>query len=385
MQEAYVVLLIVSQNLVVFRRFLVILLLMFVPTINAASYSVVFISPGHAEQGFWHTVTGTMSEAAEQLGFELEVHYSDRQWAKMVHNAERVIARADKPDFLILVNEYQQGARLLALADKAGIPTLMLLNSLTQEQRDIYGTPREQLKNWLGSLTPNNEIAGYEMAQSLVPNIKVKQGDNSPSIALLTLAGDNNTPASLMRLQGLDRALNDFPVLKEQRRISVNWSGDEAYKRTRLWLQSGQQLGAVWAANDAIGLGAIKAIREAGLKPGIDVQVSGLNWSPDAIQHVMNGEMTLTHGGHFLAGAWAIVMLYDYVQGNDFNAISAEVHFPMMAINQANAPDYLAHLGSQQWSRIDFKNFSLTHSKKLTRYQFTLTKLFQSLREPIQK
>ena len=259
----------------------------------------------------------------------------------------------------------------------------MLLNSLTPEQRDIYGAPREQLKNWLGSLTPDNEIAGYEMAQSLVLN--TKQENNSSSIALLTLAGDNNTPASLARLKGLDRALNDFPVLKEQRRTSVNWSGDEAYKRTRLWLQSGQKLGAVWAANDAIGLGAIKAIREAGLKPGIDVKVSGLNWSQDAIKHVINGEMTLTHGGHFLAGAWAMVMLYDYVQGHDFNAISAEVNFPMTAINQANAPDYLEHFGNQQWSRIPFKNFSLTHSKKLTRYPFTLTKLLQSQQEPIQK
>lgn len=379
-------LLIVSQTLIMFRlQLVVILLLMFVPTVNAASHRVVFINPGHADQGFWKAVTDTMSSAAKQLDFELEIHYADRQWTKMVRNAERVIARSDKPDFLILVNEYQQGARLLALADKAGIPTLMLLNSLTQEQRDIYGAPREQLKNWLGSLTPNNEIAGYEMAQSLVHNINVRQGNNSPSIALLTLAGDNNTPASLARLRGLDRAINDFPVLQEQRRISVNWSGDEAYKRTRLWLQSGQKLGAVWAANDAIGLGAIKAISEAGLKPGIDVQVAGLNWSQDAIKHVINREMTLTHGGHFLAGAWAIVMLYDYVQGHDFNAISAEVNFPMTAINQVNAPDYLEHFGSQQWSRIHFKKFSLTHSEKLTGYQFTLTKLLQSLREPIQK
>jgi len=383
MQEAYVVLLIVSKTLTMLRRQLVFLLLIFIPTVNAAPHRVVFMNPGHADQGFWKAVTDTMSAAAEQLGFELEVHYADRQWTRMVHNTERVIARADKPDFLILVNEYQQGANLLALADKAGIPTLMLLNSLTQEQRDIYGTPRGQLKNWLGSLTPDNEIAGYEMAQSLVHNTKPE--NNSPSIALLTLAGDNNTPASLMRLQGLDRALNDFPALKEQRRISVNWSGDEAYKRTRLWLQSGQQLGAVWAANDAIGLGAIRAIREAGLKPGIDVKVSGLNWSQDAIKHVMVDEMTLTHGGHFLAGAWAMVMLYDYVQGNDFNTISTEIHFPMTAINRANAPDYLEQLGSQQWSLIDFKKFALTHSAALTDYQFTLTKLLQSLRKPAQK
>ena len=349
------------------------------------SHKIVFISPGHADQGFWKTVTDTMRTAADQLGFELEVHHADRQWIKMVHNAEEVIARHDKPDFLILVNEYQQGARLLALADKAGIPTLLLLNSLTPEQRITYGAPRAQLKNWLGSLTPDNKIAGYEMALSLLPKLNLRDpkhltpGHGEQTIALLTLAGDNSTPASLARLQGLDNALSEFSQLKEQRRFSVNWSESEAYKRTRLWLQSGHKLEAVWAANDAIALGSIKAIREAGLKPGIDVKVSGLNWSQEAINHVINGEMSLSHGGHFLAGAWIMVMLYDYVHGHDFEAISSEINFPMTAITQANAPNYLAHFGSQQWSQINFKNFTLSHSPKPANYEFTLNKLLQSM------
>jgi len=357
---------------------------------NSNSHKVVFISPGHADQGFWKAVTDTMRIAADQLDFELEVHHANRQWVTMVHNAENVIARQDKPDFLILVNEYQQGARLLALADKAGIPTLLLLNSLTAEQREIYGAPRTHLKNWLGSLTPDNEIAGYEMARSLLHDLNSQDGKNviegleNKTIALLTLAGDNTTPASLARLQGLDRALNDFPQLKEQRRFSVNWSESEAYKRTRLWLQSGHELEAVWAANDAIALGSIKAIREAGLKPGIDVRVSGLNWSQEAITHVINGEMSLSHGGHFLAGAWIMVMLYDYVLGHDFEAISSEIHFPMTAITQTNAPDYLAHFGSQQWSKINFKKFTQSHSPSPANYQFTLNQLLQSVQMPKQ-
>jgi len=345
---------------------------------NSNSHKVVFISPGHADQGFWKAVTDTMRTAADQLGFELEVHHANRQWVTMVHNAENVIARHDKADFLILVNEYQQGARLLALADKAGIPTLLLLNSLTAEQREIYGAPRARLKNWLGSLTPDNEIAGYDMAKSLV--------HKEQTVALLTLAGDNSTPASLARLQGLDRALNEFPLLKEQRRFSVNWSENEAYKRTRLWMQSGNKLEAVWAANDAIALGSIKAIREAGLKPGLDVKISGLNWSLEAIKHVINGEMNLSHGGHFLAGAWIMVMLYDYVHGHDFAAISSEINFPMTAITQANAPTYLAHFSGQKWSQINFKNFTLNHSPtpSAPNYQFTLNKLLQSVQIPEQ-
>jgi ABC-type sugar transport system substrate-binding protein len=348
-------------------------------------HRVAFINPGLASEGFWRDVSDTMSAAADQLGFELDVYYCDRQWLKMVRKAEGVINGPDKPDFLILVNEYQEGARLLAMADKAGIPTLMLLNSLTPEQHAIYGAPGEQLKNWIGSLIPDNEIAGYEMARSLVSVTETTDPQESGllPIPLLALAGDNNTPASKMRLKGLDRALNEFPQLKEQRRISVHWSDENAYKRTRLWLESGQVFGAVWAANDAIALGAIKALREAGLKPGVDVKIAGVNWSPEGIQHVINGDMTLTHGGHFLAGAWAMVMLYDVVQGHDFKEGSAEIQFPMTAINSANAVEYLNYFGSRQWSRIPFKHFSLTHSKSSAGYQFTLEKLIHSVRQSV--
>jgi len=119
------------------------------------------------------------------------------------------------------------------------------------------------------------------------------------------------------------------------------------------------------------------------LQPGVDVKIAGVNWTEAGIQHVMNGEMTLTHGGHFLAGGWAMVMLYDIVQRGDFNS-RIEVRFPMAAITPINAPDYVKHFGSQQWSRIDFKSFSLTHAKKQKEYQFTLDKLTQSLRQPLQ-
>ncbi|MBL4798117.1 MAG: ABC transporter substrate-binding protein [Oleispira sp.] len=365
---------------------------MLVPFVNAtpegverdgtSSHKVVFINPGFSDQGFWFDVTETMSAAASQLGFELEVYYSDRQWIKMVRNAEAVINGSDKPDFLILVNEYQEGARLLAMANKAGIPTLMLLNSLTPEQHSIYDASGDPLENWIASITPDNEVAGYEMAKSLLPVTQPSQEGDLTPIPLLTLAGDNNTPASQSRLEGLDRALNEFPQLKEQRRISVNWSEDEAYKRTRLWLASGEHLGAVWAANDAIALGAIKAIREVGLKPGKDVKIAGVNWTEEGIQYVMNGEMTLTHGGHFLAGAWSMVMLYDIVQDGGFSS-RAEVHFPMTAINKTNAAEYVKHFSSREWTRIDFKSFSLTHKKNATGYQFTLDKLIQSIKQPL--
>ena len=73
--------------------------------------------------------------------------------------------------------------------------------------------------------------------------------------------------------------------------------------------------------------------------------------------------------------------LYDYVNGNDFNRVSSEINFPMAAIEQVNAANYLKYLGRQQWSNISFKQFTLTHSEKTTGYQFTLTNLLESVQQ----
>lgn len=344
---------------------------------DTSSVKVSFINPGFENKGFWKAVTDTMSVAAGQLGFELEISYADRQWPAMVQQAENVINAPNDTDYLILVNEHQQAAKLLEAANKAGIPTLMLLNSLTEEQLNTHGAPREKMEHWLGSITPDNQIAGYEMAMSLLKNKRQNSSQEIPTIPMLTLAGDNATPASLYRLNGLDQVLNKHPELSEVRRISVNWSREEAYKRTLLWLENNQALSAVWSANDPIALGAMQAIKEKGLKPGEDVLVSGLNWSPEAVEAVLNGEMTLTHGGHFLAGAWIMVILYDYINGNDFKDLGVNISFPMTAIHQGNAQQYLEHFGAGDWSKVDFKRFTRTHSNNKQPYEFTLDKLLE--------
>lgn len=341
--------------------------------------NVTFINPGFADRGFWKEVTDTMKAAAKQLNISLTVYYGDREWAKMVSAAEKVITQPNKPDYLILVNEYQQGARLLKFANQAKIPTLMLLNSLTQQQQSKYGAPREKLEYWLGSIIPDNQSAGYEMAESLISAAKKLHLDEDGFIDLLTLAGDFKTPASLFRLEGLDHALKQSEVLREQRRLTVNWSFQEAYKRTQLWLKKGRVLEAVWAANDAIAEGAIKAIVEAGLKPGVDVVIAGLNWSSEGLSLVEKHQMTLTHGGHFLAGAWSMIILRDYANGKDFAKKSAIVRFPMTAITKENIMRYRLSLGDKNWSNIDFNRFTLNDKVNAKNYQFTLNKLLQSV------
>lgn len=340
---------------------------------DRAQVRIAFINPGYGDRGFWKDVRDTMQAAADQFGYDLIVFDSDRDWKKMVESADSVFALDPAPDYIIAVNEHQQGTRIILEAEKRRIPVIMLLNDLTEDQKAKHGRPGKDINNWILTITPDNERAGYDIATSLIDGARMATTDHLPKdICLLSIAGDRKTPASLQRLAGLDHALSRYPILKEQRRIVANWSFDEAFRQTSGLLNSGACIDAVWAANDDIALGAIAALEEAGRTPGKDVFVGGLNWSKEGLDNVTEGKMTLTHGGHFLAGAWAIVLLHDYIKGVETLRQNPEVSFRMEAVTRVNMSYFADVLMSRDWSKIDFSAFSLVNAPEGTDYHFGL-------------
>jgi Periplasmic binding protein domain len=138
----------------------------------------------------------------------------------------------------------------------------------------------------------------------------------------------------------------------------------------REFVQNGPRIDALWAANDPMAIGAIAALREAGYRPGVDVMVGGLNWSQAAVDRVLKGEMVLTHGGHFLLGAWAMVILRDYHDGRDFAEEDVRLQFPMGAFDLPVARRF-PEIGKVDWRRVEFARFSKTRNPAVTRYNFT--------------
>ena len=151
---------------------------------------------------------------------------------------------------------------------------------------------------------------------------------------------------------------------------NLDWSEKSAETSMREFVQKGPRIDAVWAANDPMALGAITALREAGYKPGVDVVVGGLNWSQGAVERVLKGEMVVTHGGHFLGGAWAMVVLRDYHDGRDFAEEDVRLQFPMGAIDLPVARRF-PEIGKVDWRKVDFTRFSKTRNPAITRYNFT--------------
>jgi hypothetical protein len=167
-----------------------------------------------------------------------------------------------------------------------------------------------------------------------------------------------------MRTRCLQQVRHDLVDVR-----NLDWTEEGAQASVREFVHGGQRIDAVWAANDLMAFGAITALREAGYKPGVDVVVGGLNWSQGGIDRVLKGEMVVTYGGHFLGGAWAMVILRDYHDGRDFAEEDVRLQFPMGAIDLPVARRF-PEIGNVDWRNVDFTRFSKTRNPKITHYDF---------------
>ena len=344
--------------------------------------AVTFVNPGNSKETFWTMVSNAMAAAAEDLNIDLDILYAERNRIRMRELGLKAASKRGSRHYLVIVNEEQYGSEILSVASANGVKTIMLLNDLTDEQKGSFGKARSDHGTWLGSITPDNYLAGREMASAVIRAASSRHRSGQP-VRVFALGGDRTTPASIDRLAGLNSALSVDAVL--DRVVYANWKADESYRLTQRYLEWSEPRDRVahafWAANDPIAFGAINALRERGYEPGSDVFVAGLNWSSDAVGMVERGEMELTHGGHFLGGAWVMVLLRDYHDGYDFAvADDPDVRFPMMAIDQSNVKAFKRALGDEDWGKIDFAAFTKGRIGNDRDYDFTLSAILRQFR-----
>lgn len=344
------------------------------PVLLAASFSVVFINPGRSDEPFWRSAARFMQPAAQQLDINLEVMYAERDHLKMIDYVKQVGTRSKKPDYLMIVNEKLSGGEMLKQADKAGIKTMVVYSAFDEAQTAEFGPPRKKYRHWLGSLTPNAIDAGRLTARELVQEAlarNVVADDGKVHIAVI--GGDKATPTGTQRLKGaMDVLSADSSVVVEQV-VHGNWDRARAQEQAAALLLRYPKLNAFWVASDLMAFGAMEAAETAGRTPGTDLLVSAINNSPPILQARVQGRIAALAGGHFTAGAWALVMLYDYHHGKDFKSEGLVRDIPLfLALDEERAQRFLTRFGDEDFSSIDFRQFSKRLNPQLRSYQFSL-------------
>ncbi|MBV8166858.1 MAG: ABC transporter substrate-binding protein [Alphaproteobacteria bacterium] len=341
---------------------------------GAGDVRVGFVNPGMDGELFWLLVSATMQAAAGQLNIDVDIRYTKRNYERAIQITKDFLAETPPPDYLVATNDIGVGGDVIKLADAAGVPLILLSNDLDPKDWKTYGEPRTKYRRWLGSIVPDHEGGGYEIAEAVLG--EAQRIKSTRPLNLIALAGDAETPASNDRVHGLQRAFGVFQQLLGKDAVKMvafangDWTEAGAYAWMKQVLPTVPRADAVWAANDPMAFGLLRALEEAGYNPGKDVVVGGLNWSQGGIDRVLNGEMLLTHGGHFLGGAWVMVLIRDNRDGRDFAEEDVRLQFPMGAFYKPIAQRF-PDIGKIDWRRVDFRSFSKSRNPNVQRYAFT--------------
>ncbi len=168
--------------------------------------------------------------------------------------------------------DIEAGASAVQVAVDAGIP---VVGSNTQVNSD-------QLTSYVGS---DDVQSGYMEAKIVLDAIGCEGN-------VVIIEGPIGQSAQIQRLEGNQQALAECPQVNVIEQQTANWSRAEAQTLMENWLTAHpDEIDGIIGQNDEMALGAIEAIKAAGLDVG-DFAIAGIDGVTDALNAVKRGEMS---------------------------------------------------------------------------------------------
>lgn len=335
--------------------------------------TVVFLNPGESLEGdtgpHWQLVSRFMNATAERLGMRLEVLYAERDHLLMQRQAESIAARADAPDYVVIVNEKMAAQPMLQTLSHSPAKILLIHNDLTEAQRSITGNERGTIQNWIGTITADAERGSFRLMQYLASLIR-----DQPA-RVIGITGDRATPVSAERAAGVRSALARDPQNQMYQLAFGDWSFADGREKASVLLSRYPDVNILWAANDSMTLGALSAVRER----HSNVIVGGLGALPEAVESVARNELAAIVAGDLFIGACAMVLIYDYHHGADFaQAGGARQRLDFLKVLHGDDAARFQDIAFERPMPPDFRTFSRVLRRTTAPYGFDLQVLLDA-------
>lgn len=266
---------------------------------------VVFLNALPSDNPWRDNVLGTLRAAANDLGIEPTLLTVGHWPGDVLERAREVMSGPNRPDYVLLTMHRGIGARLLELSRRENVPIFVINSGLLPADAGRLGGPRGHFPLWLGQMVPDEALAGRTLARLLL-EASTRGRPPRASVRLVALEGRLEDASGLGRSEGL------------LQKVPASWAMDVAWRKAELLLRRYPGLQAIWAANDNMALGALRA-----------VEAERLDWRTS-----------------------------------------------LAPVSRANVDAVLAWLGEEDWEAIDFRAFSKVANPSLAHYDFSLRALF---------
>jgi inositol transport system substrate-binding protein len=228
--------------------------------------------PSFDDKWMTYLIDGVKNREKE-LG-DVEVRYTDaiNDPSKQLAQVENFISQKVDAIFIVPVESESMGI-ITDKAQTANIP-LIVVNRIFDEV--------DKAKAFVGSESMQAGVLQMEEV--------TKRLNGKGNIALLK--GRLGHEAQIKRTEGNLQVIEKNPDMKVVMEAAGDWDRAKALQIMENWLKSGKKIDAVVANNDEMAIGAIMAIKAAGMLD--EIVVAGVDATPDALEFIENGEMDVT-------------------------------------------------------------------------------------------
>lgn len=244
------------------------------PLAAAAEVTIGFSQIG-SESGWRAAETTVTKQQIEERGINLKFADAQQKQENQISALRSFVAQG--VDAILIAPVVATGwDEILEEAKDAGIPVI-LLDRTVDAPDDLY------LTAVTSDLVHEGEVAGQWLVDDQA----------GADCRIVELQGTTGSSPAIDRKTGFENAIKGHDNLE----IVRSQTGDFTRSQGKVVMESflkaegGENICALYAHNDDMAVGAVQAIKEAGLNPGTDIKIVSIDGVPDAHLALAAGEM----------------------------------------------------------------------------------------------
>lgn len=233
-----------------------------------------------AESGWRSANTKSIEESAKEAGIDLKFSDAQQKQENQIKAIRSYIQQ--KVDVIAFSPVVETGwDTVLEEAKRANIPVILTDRAVDSEDTSLY-------KTFLGS---DFVEEGKKAGDWLVENAADADVDGDGDINVVQLEGTTGAAPAIDRGEGFAEAIKADPKISVTASQTGDFTRDGGKQVMESFLQSEKGIDVVFAHNDDMGLGAIEAIKAAGLTPGTDIKIITVDAVKDGMTALAAGEI----------------------------------------------------------------------------------------------
>jgi simple sugar transport system substrate-binding protein len=271
------------------------------PALSAFAAPLVMGFSQVGAESEWRTAnTSSVKSAAKEAGITLKFADAQQKQENQVKALRSFIAQ--KVDVIAFSPVVESGwETVLKEAKAAGIPVILTDRAVKVTDESLYVT-------FIGS---DFVEEGRKAARWLLDRVAKS---TAPAINVVELQGTVGSAPAIDRKKGFEEIIKSNAKIQIIRSQSGDFTRAKGKEVMESFLkQKDKKIDVLYAHNDDMAIGAIQAIEEAGLKPGVDITIISIDGVRGAFEAMKAGKLNVTVECNPLLGPQLMQLAKDVV------------------------------------------------------------------------